>query len=251
MKYALEPADHGLYRVVAARTIKTRFGTILQGQRGGLVEGPDNLSQIGECWIDEGASATGKATVSGAARIGGMASVQGQASVTDSAYVGGNAAIAGKARVAGYASVTGNAVVMNRAVVTDSATVTDSAMIMDNATISGRAVISGSVRVLNSATVTDHATASDQARINSTTRVGGTASVGGTAVLTLDTCMTGGSIAAGTLHGGEVHRQSDVTVLHLDGDTITACRKASGKPSLYSEKCGAIEASTTLLKALV
>ncbi|MDE0189623.1 MAG: hypothetical protein OXN80_11015, partial [bacterium] len=65
-KYRLEPEGEGLYRVIAARDFKTSRGQypeVREGDRGGLVSGPYNLSQRGRCWIEEGAKVIDQAKV--------------------------------------------------------------------------------------------------------------------------------------------------------------------------------------------
>lgn len=59
-----------LYPIRAMRDIKLIDGrTILSGTIGGYIEKEENLSMIGECWVDVGSQVEGKATVSGDALI--------------------------------------------------------------------------------------------------------------------------------------------------------------------------------------
>ena len=52
-KYELIPdAASGLFRVRALRSIPSRG--VVRGALGGLVAGPDNLSQTGLCWVTAG-----------------------------------------------------------------------------------------------------------------------------------------------------------------------------------------------------
>lgn len=59
-----------LYPIRAMRDIKLIDGrTILSGTIGGYIEKEENLSMLGECWVDVGSQVEGKATVTGNALI--------------------------------------------------------------------------------------------------------------------------------------------------------------------------------------
>lgn len=64
-KYRLEPGGNDLWRLVLLRDI----GKFKAGSRGGLVSCEDNLSQVGECWINEYSVVTGGARVYGNALV--------------------------------------------------------------------------------------------------------------------------------------------------------------------------------------
>ena len=59
MKYSLV-AEGNLFRLVAEKD----FSDVKKGDLGGLVSGPNNLSQEGDCWIYDEAQVSGQARVS-------------------------------------------------------------------------------------------------------------------------------------------------------------------------------------------
>ena len=71
-KYSLTK-EGDYYRITALRD----FGTIKKGTIGGKVEGPDNLSHEGNCWVYGNARVSGNAVVSGNAQVSGDAWVSG------------------------------------------------------------------------------------------------------------------------------------------------------------------------------
>lgn len=73
-KYRLEPEGGG-YRLVALRNIVSHG--ILAGTKGGLVENKRNLSQQGDCWINEYATVRGGCVVDGQAYVGGDSVIDG------------------------------------------------------------------------------------------------------------------------------------------------------------------------------
>lgn len=82
-KYRLEPSGEGnLWRLVLLRDING----FSAGSQGGLVSGEDNLSQKGECWIDQSSRVTGRARVRGNARVYDSA-LDGNITVTGGAVV--------------------------------------------------------------------------------------------------------------------------------------------------------------------
>lgn len=101
-KYRLEPEGEGLYRVIAARDFKTSRGPnpeVKEGERGGLVSGPYNLSQRGRRWIEEGARVTDQAKVLKDGLALENATVSGRAVVTDLSWVAGSAQVQDNARI--------------------------------------------------------------------------------------------------------------------------------------------------------
>ena len=69
-----------LHRIKALRD----FSTIKKGDIGGFVEGKNNLSQEGDCWIHDNAKVFGDAAVFGNALVYGNAEICGDAKVTSS-----------------------------------------------------------------------------------------------------------------------------------------------------------------------
>ena len=110
-KYELIPdAASGLFRLRALRDIPSRG--VVEGTLGGIVAGPDSLSQAGLCWVTAGAMVLAGGEVLGDALVTDRAVVTGNAGVSGAATVSGSAIVTGTATVTGTAStVTGTAVV--------------------------------------------------------------------------------------------------------------------------------------------
>lgn len=107
-KYRLEPAENGLFQLVALRSIG-RY--IAKGTRGGLVASQHNLDQHGDSWIDAESKVTGDARVmdsaivvrsviSGTVTVGGDAKVIGSTlTATRGGYIGVKSAKITESRV--------------------------------------------------------------------------------------------------------------------------------------------------------
>lgn len=90
-KYSLLPTNkvspdgQQLFQIIAARdmfSIQVRKGSL-----GGHVTGPDNLSQDGTCWIDEGCAAYGNAVVDGDALLRNGSTIADNVVVTGNSYI--------------------------------------------------------------------------------------------------------------------------------------------------------------------
>ena len=66
-----------LHRIKALRS----FGNVTKGNFGGWVEKEENLSQLGDAWIDENAKVYGNAYIFENALISGEAMIYGHASI--------------------------------------------------------------------------------------------------------------------------------------------------------------------------
>lgn len=145
-KYRLQPDAEGLYRLIAARDFKASRKnnlTVKKGDRGGLVAGPYNLSQGGNCWVEEGARVLDQAKVNKDALVLDQATVSGRAVITDHSWVGGSAQVRDNAQVLEGGAVTGSAVVR------------DGATVRSSGIVGGSAVIEHRARVEKGATVGD------------------------------------------------------------------------------------------------
>ena len=111
--------------------ILRRIRRIEDGELGGWIESEKNLSQDGECWVDDNAH------VYDDARVFGNAQVFWCAYVYDYAKVYGNAEVSGSANVYGDAKVYGNA------------------RVYDHAEIYGEAVVRGNARIYGNTEVCD------------------------------------------------------------------------------------------------
>jgi carbonic anhydrase/acetyltransferase-like protein (isoleucine patch superfamily) len=131
-KTKLDPKT-GLLRIIALR----RFSDVKKGEKGGLIEKEENLSQEGDCWVYR------EARVFGDARVYDDACIAGNARVYDNAKVFGNARVWEYTCVGGNAEVFGNALVRGGAKVYDNAKVFGNALVRGSASVFGDAVISG------------------------------------------------------------------------------------------------------------
>lgn len=152
MKYELvKVAEH--FRIRALKD----FAGIKAGEYGGLVSGPDNLSQHGNCWIGYGASVIGQASVHDDAIVTGSAFVYDSAVLADHAIITDGGVLKGKARALGNATImnsayvehdaliTGNAALMNAASMHGSASIGDEAILAGSAWVSGKAQVRGQI----------------------------------------------------------------------------------------------------------
>ena len=84
-KTKLDP-ETGLLRITALKN----FSNVKKGDRGGLIEKEENLSQDGDCWIYEEARVEGDAVVFGDAKVEGNAKICGCIYVYYHAKISGN-----------------------------------------------------------------------------------------------------------------------------------------------------------------
>lgn len=92
---------------------------IEQGQYGGWIESMNNLSQEGNCWVDDEAVVYGagfvcgdawvgdNAAIAGSAIIGGFAKMAGHSDICDRVRVGGNVRITGESKIRGEIDIKG------------------------------------------------------------------------------------------------------------------------------------------------
>ena len=103
------------YRIRALKAMKLSQAAgevyVKAGEWGGLVSGPDNLSQQGTCWIDSTSAVVGNARVCDSAFIKDSSMVEGHAVVEHEAFVGQNSLISGSARIRNSAALSGVKVV--------------------------------------------------------------------------------------------------------------------------------------------
>ena len=84
-KTKLDP-ETGLLRITALKD----FSNVKKGDRGGLIEKEENLSQNGDCWIYEEARVEGDAMVFGDVKVEGNAKICGCTYVYYHAKISGN-----------------------------------------------------------------------------------------------------------------------------------------------------------------
>ena len=180
----IEHNGHTLHRIKSLKDFnfgKTHW--VHKGDLGGFIESEKNLSQDGDCWVDDDAKVYqnayimdnaciidnaeifgdtwvfdnaiisdyakiyDKAKIDDDAKIGGYAWVFGESKVSDNAIVCGKAKIYGKAWIYGDAMVYAEAEVYDKAWVFDKAKVSGHSKVFENANICGKAEISGDAMV--------------------------------------------------------------------------------------------------------
>lgn len=172
MKYELladQKKAIGDITVFRIRALKD-FAHVKAGDLGGWVQGEQNLTQSGLCWVGDEAIARDFAQVSGDAVLLKRAIAMGECEISGDAVVGGYAVISDMVRVAD------NAYVCDDAQISGSALIFDNAQILDNATITGGQVY-GNAKVSGSAVVEGEAIVSGNAIL------GGKAHVSGDAII--------------------------------------------------------------------
>ena len=147
-----ETKQIGAVKLHRIRALKD-FGFVAAGDLGGWIEGAENLSHDGGCWVSGDAWVSGNARVSGDAQVSGNAQVSGDAWVSGNARVSGDAWVSGNARVFGNAHVSGNARVFGNAHVSGYARVFGNAHVYGNAQVYGNARVSGDARVAGDAEI--------------------------------------------------------------------------------------------------
>jgi hypothetical protein len=78
--------ETGLLRITALKD----FSNVKKGDKGGLIEKEDNLSQNGDCWVYENARVEGDAMVFGDAKVEGNSEIKGRTNVYCHAKISGN-----------------------------------------------------------------------------------------------------------------------------------------------------------------
>ena len=147
-----------------------RIKRLSDGKIGGWIEKEENLSQEGNCWVDNNAEVYDDAYVCDNAQIYDNAEiydnahVYGNAKIYDTAWVRGNAKVYDNAQVYDDAIVYYNAEVYGNARVYDKAHVCGNVKIYEDAQIYGDAkvfddaIVHGNARVYDNAWVCDNAT---------------------------------------------------------------------------------------------
>ena len=102
-KYRTEP-EGDMLRIIALKD----FADVKKGDRGGLIEKEENLSQEGNCWIYDDAYVFEDAFVFGNAKIFDNAQISGKARVFNNAQVYEDAEVCGRAFVYENARILGH-----------------------------------------------------------------------------------------------------------------------------------------------
>lgn len=153
--------DRTLYRI---RSLKD-FLDVKKGDIGGFVEGCNNLSQLGNCWIYNDAKVYGYSRVIDNGRVMNNAIVYGNSTVSNNAIVkdnvelrdmitvSDNAMVSGHVRVLNVSSVRGEAVVTDNAIIRNHSIVCDNCRIKDNAIIEDFSIVRDAARVKDNAII--------------------------------------------------------------------------------------------------
>ena len=130
------------------------FGNIKKGDIGGFVESTQNLSQYGNCWINDNAVVMNNAKIfndaqiSGASIISDCAVIMGHANVYDDAQVCGHAIVNGFSKIYGNAEIHGSARINDHVEIYGNAEVYGYSLICDYAKIFEYAQVSGNAKVM-------------------------------------------------------------------------------------------------------
>lgn len=151
--------EHTLRRIRALVDINA---VVKKGDLGGWIECEENLSQEGNCWVDEGCYVCDGAKVYEDAHVADGAKVLSGSEVYGNAYVGSYSEVIHNSKVYGSAAVTGGSLVVG-------------AEVYGYATIAGRAVVENGAKVFDAAIVDYGATVSGKAIVRKTALVSGEA----------------------------------------------------------------------------
>ena len=153
-KYKTVP-EGAMLRIIALKD----FADVKKGDRGGLIDKEENLSQEGNCWVYGSAGIHGDAVIFENAKIYGHAQVGGDAKVHDNAQIFGgalvydnaevcdNAVVCGKTKIGDFPKLYGDALVSRNAQVYDNTRVGGNAKISWDVEVSEKAKISGNVKL--------------------------------------------------------------------------------------------------------
>jgi predicted acyltransferase (DUF342 family) len=162
MDDTIEVKGRTLYRIRALKALPfqplfSREG-VKVGHLGGYIESEDNLSQFGDCWVDNEAMVYENAQVYGDAVVCIRAEVYGEAYVYGKSRINNFAQVCGNAKVYGKADITMGGVVYGNARVYGDATVYN-ARVYDKAEVFGKAYVADKARVFGKAKVYEDARA--------------------------------------------------------------------------------------------
>ena len=130
-----------------------RIKRLSDGKLGGWIEKEENLSQEGNCWVDDEAMVYGEARVYGNAQVYDKAGVHDNVKVYDNAKVYGDVYISDNAKIYGDAEVYGDASIYDNAQVYDTAKVFGYTYVFGNASVYDRAEVYGSAKVYDDAEI--------------------------------------------------------------------------------------------------
>lgn len=156
-----------------------RIRRLRDGKLGGWIESEDNLSQEGNCWVDDDAMVADSARVYGNAKVSLWAKVYNNAQVYGNANVSAFAEVYDNAKVYDAAHVDSNVKVYGHAKVYGRVEMHEHAQVYDNSEVYGRAYVYGKAQVYGNAQVYDNAWLKNEAKVYDNAKVYGGASVYG------------------------------------------------------------------------
>lgn len=148
-----------------------RIRRLSDGKIGGWIEKEENLSQEGNCWVDNDAMVYDNAIVSENARIENYAEVYDNAKISNNARIINHALIYGSAHIYENAMILGdskiyqNAKVYGNANIHGKVRIYGDAEIYDNADISQNSIVCGNIKIYNNARIWGKTIISDEAQI--------------------------------------------------------------------------------------
>ena len=156
-----------------------RIRRLRDGKLGGWIESEDNLSQEGNCWVDDDAMVADSARVYDNAKVSLWAKVYNNAQVYGNANVSAFAEVYDNAKVYDAAHVDSNVKVYGHAKVYGRVEMHEHAQVYDNSEVYGRAYVYGKAQVYGNAQVYDNAWLKNEAQVYDNAKVYGGASVYG------------------------------------------------------------------------
>ena len=154
-----------LYRVVSLKD----FRDVREGDLGGYIARPANLSQYGTCWVYNSAKVLLGGFISEDATIRDNVTVSG-GSIYGNAVIMGNSVVTGYPVISGgvirdNVIISGGSVIMGSPSISGNATIRDTSTVLDDAKVFGNAILEGNCLVERSATVSGSAIVKDNAVI--------------------------------------------------------------------------------------
>ena len=150
-----------------------RIRRLRDGKLGGWIESEDNLSQEGNCWVDDDAMVADSARVYGNAKVSLWAKVYNNAQVYGNANVSAFAEVYDNAKVYDAAHVDSCAKVYGHAKVYDCVEMHEHAQVYDNSEVYGGACLHDNAKVCGNAQVYDNAWLKNEAQVYGNAKVYG------------------------------------------------------------------------------
>ena len=171
-----------LYQIEALVDIK-RYN-VKVGDLGGFIESELNLSQLGDCWVNDTARVYGNAQIQDDAQIYGNANINENVKVSGDSQIYGNADISGNVKIYGYAQIYDNAEVKHDVCISDNVQVYDNSCIYNEVVLEDNVRISGSARIFSNSKISNNAWIKDNAVVNGNVKISDNVRVYGNARIT-------------------------------------------------------------------